>query len=37
MAVRGDRIALAHLKLNRLASDGSTRGLPLEGPRPVCL
>jgi len=32
LAVRGDRIALAHLKLNRLSSDGSTGGLPLEGP-----
>jgi len=32
MAVRGRRVALAHLKLNRLAADGSTGGLPLEGP-----
>jgi hypothetical protein len=33
MAVRGRRIALAHLKLNRLATDSITQGLPLEGPR----
>jgi len=32
MAVRGNRIALAYLKLNRLATDGSTGGLPLTGP-----
>jgi len=32
MAVRGERIALAMLKLNRLATDSSTGGLPLEGP-----
>ncbi len=27
------RLALVHLKLNRLAADGSTGGLPLEGPK----
>ncbi|MCG3178015.1 MAG: hypothetical protein BIFFINMI_00338 [Phycisphaerae bacterium] len=32
MDVRGGRMALVHLKLNRLAPDGSTGGLPLGGP-----
>ena len=32
MAVQGKRIALACEKLNRLASDGSSGGVPLEGP-----
>ncbi len=32
MAVQGSRIALASLRLNRLATDGSTGGLDLEGP-----
>ncbi|MCG3181240.1 MAG: hypothetical protein BIFFINMI_03615 [Phycisphaerae bacterium] len=32
MAVRNGRIALAYMKLNRLASDGGSGGLPLEGP-----
>ena len=32
MAVQGDRIALAFMKLNRLRTDGSTGGLPLTGP-----
>jgi len=36
MAVSGSRIALAHIFLNRLATDGTTGGLPLTGPR-VCL
>ena len=31
-AVRGDRIALTMLKLNRLATDGATGGRQLEGP-----
>ncbi len=31
MAVQGKRIVLAHEKLNRLGTDGSTGGLPLEG------
>ncbi|MEX1095926.1 MAG: SMP-30/gluconolactonase/LRE family protein [Planctomycetales bacterium] len=33
MAVRNGRIALARLKLNRLATDGPTGGLPLGGPK----
>ncbi len=33
MAAHNDRIALAYLRLNRLASDGSTGGLPLAGPK----
>jgi hypothetical protein len=33
MAVSGNRIALAYLRLNRLATDGSSGGLPLEGPK----
>jgi DNA-binding beta-propeller fold protein YncE len=33
MAVGGGRIAIAMQYLNRLATDGSTGGLPLEGPR----
>ncbi len=33
MAVRAGRIALAYRKLNRLATDGTTGGLPLTGPR----
>ncbi|MGQ9663388.1 MAG: hypothetical protein ACUVWX_13770, partial [Kiritimatiellia bacterium] len=32
MAVMGDRIALAFMRLNRLKTDGSTGGLPLTGP-----
>jgi hypothetical protein len=32
MAVQGDRIALAFLRLNRLATDGASGGLPLTGP-----
>jgi len=32
MAVRGGRIALVCRSLNRLGTDGSTGGLPLEGP-----
>ncbi|MEX0717829.1 MAG: hypothetical protein WD066_14640 [Planctomycetaceae bacterium] len=32
MAVRDGRIALARLRLNRLATDGGTGGLPLGGP-----
>lgn len=32
LAVAGPRVALASLKLNRLAADGSTGGLDLEGP-----
>ncbi|MEX0702355.1 MAG: hypothetical protein WD069_09695 [Planctomycetales bacterium] len=32
MAVRGGRIALSQGRLNRLATDGSTGGLPLAGP-----
>jgi DNA-binding beta-propeller fold protein YncE len=32
MAVGGNRIALAYLRLNRLATDGSSGGLRLEGP-----
>ncbi|MCG3180892.1 MAG: hypothetical protein BIFFINMI_03255 [Phycisphaerae bacterium] len=32
MAVRGGRIALANARLNRLATDGTTGGLPLGGP-----
>ena len=31
-AVKGTRIALARRRLNRLATDGSTGGLPLSGP-----
>jgi hypothetical protein len=33
MAVRGKRIALAREHLNRLATDGSSGGLPLKGPQ----
>ncbi len=33
MAVRNGRIALTHLFLNRLGTDGTTAGLPLLGPR----
>jgi len=32
MSVRGERIALAHERLNRLATDGSSGGLALSGP-----
>ena len=32
LTVRGTRIAMTHQKLNRLATDGSTGGLPLGGP-----
>jgi len=32
MALRGERLALAFLRLNRLATDGTTGGLALEGP-----
>ncbi len=32
MAVQGDRVALAFLRLNRLRTDGTTGGLPLTGP-----
>lgn len=32
MAIQGKRIALAHLRLNRLATDGTSGGLPLPGP-----
>lgn len=32
MAVHGKRIALAHLRLNRLTTDGNTGGLELQGP-----
>ncbi len=32
MAVRNGRIALTQQRLNRLATDGSTDGMPLEGP-----
>ncbi len=32
MALRGDRLALAQIQLNRLGTDGSTGGLPLGGP-----
>jgi hypothetical protein len=32
MAANGGQLALVHLKLNRLAADGSSGGLPLEGP-----
>ncbi|MEX0702248.1 MAG: SMP-30/gluconolactonase/LRE family protein [Planctomycetales bacterium] len=32
MAVRGGRMALARLSLNRLATDGTSGGLPLAGP-----
>jgi hypothetical protein len=35
MAVLGNKIALAFHKLNRLATDGSSGDLPIEGP-PVC-
>jgi hypothetical protein len=35
MAVRNGRIALAQYRLNRLATDGTTGGRPLAGPR-VC-
>jgi len=37
MAVRGKRIALAHLNLNRLSTDGSSGGLPIKGPRTCIL
>ncbi|MCG3180229.1 MAG: hypothetical protein BIFFINMI_02587 [Phycisphaerae bacterium] len=33
MAVRGGRMALAYVYLNRLATDGSSGGLKLQGPR----
>ncbi|MFO7899092.1 MAG: hypothetical protein R6V58_08535 [Planctomycetota bacterium] len=33
MAVRDGRIALAHVQLNRLGTDGTTGGLPLQGPK----
>ncbi|MEX0715224.1 MAG: SMP-30/gluconolactonase/LRE family protein [Planctomycetaceae bacterium] len=33
MSVRGDRLALAFIQVNRLALDGSTGGLPLSGAR----
>src|SRR5262245_17492931 len=33
MAVRNGRLALAYMYLNRLASDGSSGGLPLRGPK----
>jgi hypothetical protein len=33
LAVRGTRIALAYKWLNRLATDGSSGGLPLKGPQ----
>ena len=33
LAVRGNRIALAFEHLNRLATDGTTGGLPLKGPK----
>jgi len=36
MAVAGGRIALAHIFLNRLGTDGTSGGLPLTGPR-VCM
>lgn len=32
MAVRNNKIGLVHLKLNRLTSEGTSGGLPLEGP-----
>jgi hypothetical protein len=32
MAIRGTRVALAQARLNRLATDGSSGGLPLHGP-----
>jgi len=32
MAIRDGRIAVAYYSLNRLATDGTTGGLPLEGP-----
>ncbi|KKK46951.1 hypothetical protein LCGC14_3160110, partial [marine sediment metagenome] len=32
MAARGGRIALAHLRLNRLAADGTSGGMNLQGP-----
>ncbi len=32
LAVQGERISLARLRLNRLATDGTTGGLPLTGP-----
>lgn len=32
LAVQGERIGLARLQLNRLATDGTTGGLPLTGP-----
>ena len=33
MAVQRDRLALVMLSLNRLATDGTTGGMPLEGPK----
>jgi len=33
MAVEGGRLALAHVYLNRLGTDGTTAGLPLQGPK----
>ncbi|KKM04513.1 hypothetical protein LCGC14_1763490, partial [marine sediment metagenome] len=33
MAVRGSRIALAYLRLNRLATDGTSGGFELRGPK----
>jgi hypothetical protein len=33
LAVHGTRMALVHRRLNRLATDGSSGGLPLEGPQ----
>jgi len=33
IAARDGRVAVAYWKLNRLAMDGSTGGLPLEGPK----
>jgi len=32
MAVRGSRLALFHKRLNRLGTDGTSSGLPIEGP-----
>ena len=37
MAVRAGRIAVAHVYLNRLGTDGSTAGLPLRGPKTALL
>ncbi len=33
MAVKGNRIALAYVHLNRLFTDGTSGGLPIKGPR----